>query len=260
MARISIGRMWDDSWAFLRAEFALLLPVALATIGAAMLLLTLVIPEPVNDQLPRGPWLLWLLPVYALMLTGVLAISGLALRPGLSVGDGLRLGVRRLPTAAMIVLLLAAVSVVASVPVALATLIDVQRTGAPGALTAIANSAMLVAMLWLWIRLLPTWALVADGDRTAMATLRTCFAMTRGQAGRLLALAVLAVAAAAVVGAAILFAGGAVLMVLGRAVGGPEIGALLVSILLAVLVAIGTTMWTVIVAFLYRQLSTTTSG
>jgi hypothetical protein len=260
MARISMGRVWDDAWAFLRAEFALLLPLALATIGAAMLLLTLVIPEPVNDRLPRGPWLLWLLPVYALMLTGVLAISALALRPGLTVAESLRLGLRRLPTAAMIVLLLAAVSVVASMPVALATLIDVQRAGAPGALTAIANSAMLVAMLWLWIRLLPTWAVVADEERSAMATIRACFALTRGLAGRLLALAVLAVVAAAIVGAAILFAGGAVLMVLARAIGDPQIGALLVSMLLAVLVAIGTMMWTVVVAFLYRQLTATPSA
>ena len=78
MARISVGRMWDEAWAFLRAEAALLLPLALATIGAAMLLLTLVIPEPVDGRLPRGAWLFWLLPVYALMLTGVLAISARA--------------------------------------------------------------------------------------------------------------------------------------------------------------------------------------
>jgi hypothetical protein len=260
MARISIGRIWDDSWAFLRAEAALLVPMALATIGAAMLLLTLVIPDPVNDALPRGPWLLWLVPVYALMLTGVLAISALVLRPGLSVGEGLRLGVRRLPTAAAVVLLLAGVSIIASVPVALATAIDVRRAGVPGAMTAMANSAMLVVMVWLWLRLLPTWAVVADGKHGAMAALRECFALTRGLVGRLLALAAAAAVAALVVGAAFLFAGGAVLMVIGRAISGPALGVLLVSILLSALVAAATTIWTVLVAFLYRQLSAARSA
>ena len=260
MSRFSIGRTWDDSSAFLRAEFALLLPLSLATIGAAMLLLTLVIPDPVNDALPRGPWLLWLVPVYALMLTGVLAISALVLRPGISVGESLRLGLARLPTGAAIVLLLAGVSVIASVPVALATAIEMRSAGAPGALTGIANSAMLVVMVWLWLRLLPTWAVVADGKTWAIAALRQCFALTRGLVGRLLALAVVAAVAALVVGAAILFAGGAVLMVIGRALGGPPLGVLLVSILLAVLVAVATTIWTVMVAFLYRQLGSARSA
>jgi len=260
MARISIGRIWDDAWAFLRAESALLVPLSLATIGAAMLLLTLVIPEPVKDALPRGPWLLWLVPVYALMLTGVLAISALVLHPGISVGESLRLGIRRLPTGAGIVLLLAGVSVIASLPVALATAIDMRSGGAPGAMTAIANSAMLVVMVWLWLRLLPTWAVVADGRAGALPALRECFALTRGLVGRLLALAAIAAVAAMVVGAAFLFAGGAVLMVIGRAISGAALGVLLVSILLAVLVATATTIWTVIVAFLYRQLSASRSA
>jgi ABC-type polysaccharide/polyol phosphate export permease len=135
-----------------------------------------------------------------------------------------------------------------------------RSSGAPGALTGIANSAMLVVMVWLWLRLLPTWALVADGRSGAMATLRECFALTRGHTGRLLALAVVAAVAALVVGAATLFAGGAVLMVIGRAISGPPLGVLLVSILLAVLVAVATTIWTVMVAFLYRQLGTARSA
>jgi hypothetical protein len=254
MARFSIGRVWDEAWAFLRAESALLVPVALATIGAAMLLLTQVIPDPVNDALPRGPWLLWLIPVYVLMLAGIIAVSALVLRPGISVAESFRLALRRLPIAAGMVLLIAALSVVASVPVALASLIDVQRGGAPGGLTAMANGAMLAVTVWLWIRLLPMWAVVTDGRTTPLAVLRDSFALTRGIAGRLLGLTVIAGAAAIMVGAAILFGGGAVLMLIGRAIGGTEMAALLVAILMAVLVAAATTIWTVLIAILYRHL------
>jgi hypothetical protein len=254
MAQISIGRVWDEAWGFVRAEAALLVPVSLATIGAAMLLLTQVIPDPVNDRLPQGPWLLWLLPVYALMLTGIIAISALVLRPGISVSESFRLALRRLPIAAAMVVLLIALSVVASVPVALASLIDVQRGGAPGGLTALANGAMLAVTVWLWVRLLPMWAVVADKRATPLAVFRDSFAVTRGVAGRLLGLTLIALAAATVVGAALLFAGGAVLMIVGRAIGGTELASLLVALLMAILAAAATALWTVLVAVLYRQL------
>jgi hypothetical protein len=260
MAGISIGRVWDEAWAFLRAESALLVPVALATIGAAMLLLTQVIPDPVNNRLPQGAWLLWLLPVYALMLTGVIAMSALVLRPGLSVAESFRLVVRRLPIAAAVAVLLVGLSMAASVPVAVASLIDVQRSGAPGGLTALANGAMLAVTVWLWIRLLPLWAIVAEGRATPMAVFRDCFALTRGVAAPLLGLTMAAFAGAMVVGAALLFAGGAALMIVGRAIGGVELGSLLVSILLAGLTAVATMIWTVLIAVLYRQLANSRAG
>ena len=260
MAGISIGRVWDETWAFVRAESALLLPVSLATIGAAMLLLTQVIPDPVNDRLPRGPWLLWLIPVYALMLTGVIATTALALRPGTSVAESLQLALRRLPMGGAVVMILAAMSVVASVPVALVSLVEMRGGGAPGALTGLANGAMLAVTVWLWVRLLPMWAVVAEGRPTPFAVLRDSFTLTRGVAGRLLGLALIAVAGAVVVGAALLFSGGAVLMIVGRALGGAAMGALLVSILMAILVAVATTLWTVMIAFLYRHLAAARSA
>lgn len=260
MARISIGRVWDEAWAFLRAESALLLPVSLATIGAAMLLLTQVIPDPVDDRLPRGPWLLWLFPVYALMLTGIIAMSALVLRPGISVSESFHLAVRRLPIAAAMVVMLAGLSVIASIPVALASLIDMQAGGAPGVLTGLANGAMLALTVWLWVRLLPMWAVVADGRPTPIAVFRDSFALTRGMAGRLLGLTLIALAAAVVVGAALLFGGGAVLMIIGRAIGGVELASLLVAMLMSLLVAAMTTIWTVLIAILYRQLGSPPSA
>jgi hypothetical protein len=242
--------VWDESRAFLRAEIALLLPVAAATIGAAMLLLLLVVPDPVAGRLPGGPWLLWLVPIYALLLLGLLAIAVLALRPGISVRESLILAARRLPASAMI----------GSLPVGLIGMLEIARSGAPGPLTAFANFVMLAVLMWLSIRLLPIWPLVADRAVTPLAAVRATFAMTRGHAGRLLGLVVIAGIAAALIGAAILFTGGAALMMIGRAAGGEALGSLLVAILFAAVAGAAAMVWAVFVAFLYRQLSETASG
>ncbi len=254
MARVSLGRVWDETWAFLRAESALLFPLAAATIGAAMLLLMVVMPEPVDERLPRGPWMLWLLPFYGLSLLGVLATTALALRPGISVRESLGVALRRLPVSAAIVLLLAAISMLAGVPVALVGAVEVSQSGAVGAATALANFIVLVVLLWLSVRLLLVWPMVADRVVSPLAAVRESFALTRGHGARLLGLVLLAVVAAVLIGAALLFAGGAVLMVIGKALGGERLGSLLVALLLAAIVAVAATIWAVFLAFLYRQL------
>ena len=255
MARVSIGRVWDETWAFLRAEAALLLPVAAATIGAAMLLLMLVMPDPVEGRLPQGSWMLWLVPVYALSLLGLLATTALALNPGISVREGLTLAVRRLPTSIGIVLLLVAISLVAGIPVALIGAIESGRSGAAGPVTAFVNLAVLVLLVWLSVRLLPIWPMVIDRIVTPLAAVRASFALTRGHAMRLFGLVMLAMLAASLIGAALLFAGGATLMIVGKALGGERTGSLLVAILFAAILTVAVATWAVFVAFLYRQLN-----
>lgn len=255
MARVSIGRVWDETWAFVRAEAGLLLPVAAATIGAGMLLLMLVMPDPVGNRLPQGPWMFWLLPFYALSLLGLLATTALALKPGMSVREGLMLALRRLPASAAVVMLLVAISLVAGLPVALIGAIEGGTGGAVGPVTAIANLIMFLALAWLSVRLLTIWPMVIDRLVTPLAAVRESFALTRGHGPRLLGVMVLAFVAAALIGAALLFAGGATLMIVGKALGGDRLGSLLVAILLAAIVSVAATIWAVFVAFLYRQLS-----
>ncbi len=255
MARISIGRVWDETWAFVRAEAGLLLPVAGATSGAGMLLLMLVMPDLVGNQLPQGPWMLWLLPFYALSLVGLLATTALALKPGISVREGLVLAIRRLPASAAVVMLLVAISLGAGLPVALIGAIEAGGGGRVGPATAFANLVMFVALAWLSVRLLPIWPMVIDRIVTPVTALKESFALTRGHGPRLLGVVLLALVAASLIGAALLFAGGATLMILGKALGGERVGSLLVAILLAAIVSIAATVWAVFVAFLYRQLS-----
>ncbi|MDB5717602.1 MAG: rane protein [Sphingomonas bacterium] len=259
MSRISIGRAWDEAWAFLRAESALLAPVALATTGVALMILLLVMPDPAGDKLPGGPWLFWLFPVYALMLSGVLGISALVLRPGISVREALLLALRRLPQAAAVVVLFMLISLIAGLPSAVVAAVEA-RAGGNGVVGALVNWIMLALVIWIWVRVLPIWPLVADRTLPPVAALRHSFALTRGHARRLFGLCVLAGIAAGVLGAALLFAGGAVLMVVGRAVSGAALGTLLVSLLLAVLASVGTTIWTVLIACLYRQLAAARSA
>jgi hypothetical protein len=260
MARVSIGRVWDETWAFLRAESALLFPVSAATIGVAILLLMVVMPEPVEGQLPRGPWMLWLLPFYGLSLLGMLANTALALMPGISVREGLGLAARRLPVGFAVVLLLTAISLLAGIPVALVSTLEAGQSGAGGAGTALANFIVLAALAWLSVRLLVVWPTVMDRPLSPIAAVREAFALTRGYGARLLGLILLAVVAAGLIGAALLFAGGSVLMVIGRSLGGERLGSLLVTLLMAAIVSVAATIWAVFVAFLYRQLGAVRSA
>ena len=112
-----------------------------------------------------------------------------------------------------------------------------------------------MALAWLSVRLLPIWPMVIDRVLPPSAALRRSFALTRGHGALLFGVVLLALVAAALIGAALLFAGGATLMIVGKALGGDRLGALLVAILLAAIVSVAATMWAVFVAFLYRQLS-----
>ena len=98
MANLSITAAWEESVAFVRREGRLLFPVSFMLIALPVAVTEALTPASAAGQPPAGGAWLVLFPV-ALLLSAIgnVAITSLALRPGISVGEALRHGAARLP-------------------------------------------------------------------------------------------------------------------------------------------------------------------
>ena len=107
MAAVSIGKAWEEAVAFVAREASLLFPVALLFLALPGLILQEMTPPQLAEwmanpqrtglpDIPPGFALATLLGVIIIWF-GSLTLFALALRPGISVGEALRLGFARLP-------------------------------------------------------------------------------------------------------------------------------------------------------------------
>lgn len=107
MARLSVTEAWNETVAFVKAEARLLFPLAFMAVALPAAVLRAIVPlTSPGDLPPAGPWLIWAAVTMILALIGNLAISYLAIRPGVSVKEALTRAAARAP-----VLLLAALLV-----------------------------------------------------------------------------------------------------------------------------------------------------
>lgn len=105
MATMSIGKAWEEAVAFVSREKSLLFPVALLFVALPGLIIQEMTPpelakwtlsETTMPQVPGSFWLAMMLAVIIIWF-GSLTLFALALRPGISVGEALRLSFARLP-------------------------------------------------------------------------------------------------------------------------------------------------------------------
>jgi hypothetical protein len=107
MAAVSIGKAWEEAVAFVAREASLLFPVALLFLALPGLILQEMTPPQLAEwmadpkrtglpDIPPGFTVAMLLGVIIIWF-GSLTLFALALRPGISVGEALRLGFARLP-------------------------------------------------------------------------------------------------------------------------------------------------------------------
>lgn len=260
MARLSMSDIWGDARAFLRAELPLLLPIAFATFGVAMLGLILVVPPPVENQLPPGPWMFWLIPLLVLNLIGMLAVTVLTLTPHITVREAIATAMARLPTGLLAMMIWFFLQSVLLLLVGIVAQIEASLTGKIGPLASVANLVVLGVLIWLSVRLLPLWPVVVDRHGRAVPALRESFALTKGYGWRLLLVSALAAVAAGLVILATVFAGGSVLTLLGHAAGAPDVAAVLRAVLFAAVLAVVILIWVVFLACLYRRLQGSSSG
>ena len=248
MKSLSIGKATQDATLFLKREGGLVVPIALLFTGIPIALLLQAIPPSLRqivpgESVPDHPdlpvaalFLLFFCPL--LVLAGTLATYALALHPGISVGEALRLGFRRMPVALGAALLM---GVGVAVPLLFLGALSPQ----------IASSALLVCALFLSARLLPLNAVVAEQPVGAIAALRESWRLSRGHMARLLAFVVL-------ISIPVMIAqmvGQAVFGLIGFGIGGKAVMQQAGDVGAALALSIGQMVMIVMTAFIYRQLS-----
>lgn len=258
MTTMSIGKAWEETVAFVARERSLLFPVALLFVALPGLVLQeMTPPELVNwkmgaESMPTVPvsFALAMLIGVIVIWFGSLTLFALALRPGISVAEALRLSMARLPVllgTALVVLggLLAALVVAMMVVVAF-SLIAKSVGAALAMLLAIGVGA---GTIYGSVRLLLLNPVVIDGNEGVMASLRHGWMLTRGHFWRLFGFILVLTLLSAIIGAA----AQAVFGVLGALIGGADGGRLSGGIAAAIVSTVVQVYMLVMLARLYRQ-------
>ncbi|WP_022683742.1 membrane protein [Sphingobium bisphenolivorans] len=257
MTAMSIGKAWEEAVAFVSRESSLLFPVALLFVALPGLILQEMTPPQLArwnmtqamPDVPTGFWLAMLLGVIVIWF-GSLTLFALALRPGISVAEALRLSVARLPvllgTALVVAGLLAALLVVGTIIVVALSLVA-KPLGA--SLAMLLGVALVVATIFVSVRLLLLNPVVIDGSEGVLDSLRHGWALTRGHFWRLLGFLLILTLLSAIVGAA----SQAIFGVIGGLVGGPSGARLTGGIAAAVVSTVVQVYMLVMLARLYRQ-------
>jgi len=258
MTVMSIGKAWEEAVAFVSRERGLLFPVALLFVALPGLILQeMTPPELANwtmekSALPNVPFSFWLSMLIGVIIIwfGSLALFALALRPGISVGEALRLSLSRLPvllgTAAVVIGALLGIAVVGMiVVVALSLVTKAAATALAALLTLVLGGVMLFAS----VRLLLLNPVVIDGSEGVATSLRHSWMLTRGHFWRLLGFIIVLTMLSAIVGSAAQVIFG----LIGRLIAGAEGARLTGGIAAAVVSTVVQVYMLVMLARLYRQ-------
>lgn len=256
MSSLSLSAAAEQTRSFLRREAGLVLPIAFATFGIALIIVALAAPEASADgRVQPGLWSLALFPMIFLGVVGQLAISYLVLRPGASVRDALGAAMLRLPTAlALILLMMAAVAVVALL-LGLITGFALLAGAGVNALSMVLALGLAGFGLWLGARLLLLWPLIADRREGAIASIRQSFALSRGHVWKFIVLMFAFGLVYVVVTGAVQLGLGSVLLILGRLLGAEGAAMFVAAIVTALLGAAIQAVWAVLLSNIYRQIT-----
>ena len=256
MNKLSIGQVWEESAAFLRAERRLLVPLALATLVLPAAVLTLVMPtQPggapmtMADRPEPGPWMIVGLVALAVMLVGQLAISRLALGWHGSLADALRHGARR-----FVPMFAANLMLAVAVVFPLILILTVIQLAAPAAAN-VALVVLTIPLLMLFIRASLSLPVAAGTNIGPVRILRRAFSISRGSTLRLLGFALLFIAAAMVVAGALSAVIGTLVIAL---LGKPDswtVAATLLALVAGLIQALIIALWSVMLSRVYAQLA-----
>lgn len=213
MATMSIGKAWEEAVAFVAREATLLFPVALLFVALPGLILQEMTPpelqawfaQPKADAIPAMPpgFGLAMLLTIVLIWFGSLALFALALRPGISVGEALRLSFARLPvligTALVVVGIVAGIFVAAALVGVVFSLASKQLATAVGLLLGFGLAGL---VFFASIRLVLLNPVVIDMRLGVMDSLRRAWALTRGYFWRLFGFLIIVMLLSTIAGSA----------------------------------------------------------
>lgn len=266
MKPLSIGRAWEETVAFIKREGGLLFPVAFVFLALPIVLFQQLVPpelmatilkaeaggaKPVAPILPAGFWLGFALTMIV-GLVGALTVYALALRPGISVGEAMKLGLQRLP-----VLIGAGLLVMVGGSIAVVVLAIVaglfSAVGGAAAMTAVVTAAVFGALGFIGVRLLLLNAVAIDRPVGPLDAIRQSWALTRGQFWRLAAFLMVVIFLVIIVQTATQ----SVFGVIGGLIGGADIALLASGLATAALSAVIQVYFMVMTARIYHQLEGT---
>ena len=199
---LSISRAWDQTREIFRRDGGLFVAVALALIVLPEVIVGIIAPD--SGTRPSSGVQLLRLVAGLIALIGQLAIIRLALGPSTTVGDSIRHGARRFPSAfgAVVILLLALTLITVLIALIFGPLLGVDLTraanipaeqrGVFGALILIT----LVAILAISVRFTLLSPVASAENIGPLAILKRSWELTRGHYWRLLGLIVLLLVAA----------------------------------------------------------------
>lgn len=243
---VSIGAAWTEARDFIRREAGLVFPVALLFIAIPIALIFEAIPTELRQapvpgvghpQIP-GTSLLLIAACSVVMVGGTLACYALAVKPGISLGEALAHGFRRLPVAIGSALV---VGVALGLPMVLLSAASPQL----GALV------MLVAALLLSAKLLLINVVIVDRPCGPVDALRASWALSRGNLGRLL-MFVIGISIPVMLAQTV---AEVLLGLAGLALGGPEVGRQMGLIGAAGALGVGQLVMIVMTSRIYRQIT-----
>lgn len=259
---VKLGQIWEETRGFVTREVALLMPVGFATFGLAAILLGLVAPvQTAEAAVQPGMWMLGLIPVLILMIAGYIAISRMALRPGLSVGEALgdtwKILPRTIAAAAVVMAIAAVILMVAGIVTGLLSVMFGLDARSALSLTVFAS---LPPLIWLSIRMLLLWPVMADRGGSVRQMIVFAIQLTKGRGAQILLLLALNFAAYLILSTVLQISAGSIILLGARALGAPATGSMLISVLMAGFNAAFLTVWTVFLARYYRQAAQSSKG
>jgi len=261
MRRVSISAAWDEAKVVIGHDGQLLMTVALALVALPSAVNSLVNP----NRMGAASTPFWMdcvaLVASLIALAGQLALIRLALRPSITVGAAIGHGFRRMPPYFLAILIIVVGMVAVLIPILIvlgAMGFPVERNAtkiiaSPG--SALAVIIFLGILIFVGVRLILA-APVASAERGGpIAILRRSWGLTRGQWWPLFGFLLIFVVGAVIVLIAIATALGAVIGLLTGPIQPMSASALILALVQSLVSAAITTVFAVMLARIYLQLS-----
>lgn len=267
--RLSIGTAWDQTRGIVARDGALIALVAAALIVLPSALSTLIAPQSatITQESANASGIGGVVQIIMTLISqiGALALTAIALRPGLSIGEALSTGLRRLLPAIgaallYIVPMLIVLAIMLSTFVGAGTPEEmVARLKSLGGGQLLAIMVLFIAFFYFALRFCLANAVAVAESSNPFAILKRSWALTRGHALRLLGLLVLIGIVGLVLGSLAGMIGGLLVTLLFGPMQPLTIGALVFGLINGIANAMLITLFVLMLARVYAQLVNTGS-
>lgn len=254
MPIITLAEVFTRTKEFIKSDTQIVMTTGLATFGLASLLSSMFVPaiSMDSDISTIDARHLMLVPVIALFLTGYLLLSYLTLVRNVTVSDGLRHSMQRLPTAVMSMILMVLMIFCAALVLSLVMIVIAQFSTDDIARSVI-TLTIIFLLIWLSIRLFFLWPIIVERNIGAAMAVRQAILMTKGSFAPLAGLMGIGMIVQIIVILLVQMVVGSTLVMIGTAIGAKAIGLDLAMVVTSMAAGLVTTIWTVFVAQLYKS-------